>query len=77
MEFWIHFLLADQLKGNRRGQSSWKKGERGGSVVELWTPEQEVGVQNLPPLCYVLEQDTLLPESTGYTQKAVATSRHD
>ena len=41
-------------------------GERGGSVVEQRTP-----VRNLPRLCCVLEQDTLLPESTGNTQEAV------
>ena len=35
------------------------------------------GVRNLPPPCCVLEQDTLLPESTGYTQEVVAPSRHD
>ena len=35
------------------------------------------GVRNLPPLCCVLEQDTLLPESTGNTQEAVTPSRHD
>ena len=40
-------------------------GERGGSVVECRTPEREVGVRNLPPPCCVLEQDTLLPESTS------------
>ena len=34
-------------------------------------------VRNLPPPCCVLEQDTLLPESTGNTQEAVAPSRHD
>ena len=41
-------------------------GERGGSVVECRTPEREVRGWNLPPPCCVLEQDTLLPESTGY-----------
>ena len=40
-------------------------GERGGSGVECRTPEREVGGSNLPPPCCVLEQDTLLPESTG------------
>ena len=49
-------------------------GERNGSVVERQTPEREVSVQNLPQLCCVLEQDTLLPESTGNTQEAVAPS---
>ena len=44
-------------------------GERSGSVVERRTPEREVGVRNLSPPCCVLEQDTLLPESTGYTQE--------
>ena len=39
--------------------------EHGGSVVECRAPEREVGVRNLPPPCCVLEQDTLLPESTG------------
>ena len=34
-------------------------------------------VRNLPPPYCVLEQDTLLPESTGNTQEAVAPSRHD
>ena len=52
-------------------------GERGGSVVERPTPEREVSVSNLPPQCCVLEQDTLLPESTGNTQKAMAPSLHD
>ena len=51
--------------------------ERGGSVVERWTHEPEVGVRNLPLQCCVLEQDTLLPESTGNTQEAMALSRHD
>ena len=41
-------------------------GKRGGSVAEHRT---------LP--CCVLEQDTLIPESTGNTQEAVAPSRHD
>ena len=35
------------------------------------------GVRNLPPPCFVFEQDTLLPESTGNTQEAVAPFRHD
>ena len=48
-------------------------GERGGSVVERRTPEPEVGVRNLPPCC-VLKQETVLPESTGNTQEAVAPS---
>ena len=48
--------------------------ERGGSVVERQTPEREVGVQNIPPLCCVL--DTLLPERTGNTQEVEAPSRH-
>ena len=37
-------------------------------MVESRTPEREVGVRNLPPLWCV---------STGNTQKAMATSRHD
>ena len=44
-------------------------------VLEHRTMVREDG--NLPPPCCVLEQDTLLPESTGNTQEAVATSRHD
>ena len=47
-------------------------GERNGSVVECRTPEREVGVLSLPLPCCVLEQETLLPESTGNTQEAVA-----
>ena len=47
-------------------------GERGGSVVERRTPEQEVRVRNLPPPCCVLEQDTFSPKSIGNTQEAVA-----
>ena len=54
-----------------------KWGERCGSVVECRTPVREVGVRNLPQPCCVLEQDTLLPESTGNTQEAVAPSLHD
>ena len=46
-------------------------------MVERRTPVREVGVRNVPlPACYVLEQDTLLPESTGNTKAAVAPSRH-
>ena len=51
--------------------------KRCGSVVERRTPEREVGARNLPPLCCVLEQDTLLPKSTGNTQEVVAPSVHD
>ena len=41
------------------------RGERGGSVVECRTPEREVqGSRPTSAVC-VLEQDTLLPESTG------------
>ena len=50
-------------------------GERGGSVVERRTPERKVGsskptsamsgIRNLPSPCCVIEQDTLLIESTG------------
>ena len=47
------------------GAFSKSSGERGGSVAECRTPEREVGVRNLPPPCCVLEQDILLPESTG------------
>ena len=46
-------------------------------MVERRTPEQEVGVRNPPPPYCVLKQDTLLPESTGYTQEAEAPSQHD
>ena len=46
-------------------------------MVERRTPEREFEVRNLPPLCSVREQDTLLPESTGNTQEAVASSRYD
>ena len=46
-------------------------------MVERRTPEREVGGSNLTLPCCVLEQDTLLPESTGNTQEAVARSRHD
>ena len=45
-------------------------------MVERRTPEREVGGSNLPPPFRVLEQDTLLPESTGNTQEAVAPSQH-
>ena len=48
--------------------AQWLSGRASDSGVE-------VGVQTLP--CCVLEQDILLPESTGNTQKAVAPSQHD
>ena len=53
------------------------QGERGDSVVECQTLEREVWGSKLSPPCCVLEQDTLLPGSTGNTQEAVAPSRHD
>ena len=40
-------------------------GERGGSVVECRTPEREVRGSRPTAAVFVLEQDTLLPESTG------------
>ena len=52
-------------------------GERGGSVVERRTLEQEAGVRNISPPCCVLEKDTSLPERSGITQEAVAPSRND
>ena len=43
--------------------SALGNGERGGSVVECRS--ERSGVRDLPSPCCVLEQDTLLPESTG------------
>ena len=54
-----------------------KLGERCGAVVERRTPEREVGIRNLLSPCCDLEQDTLLPESTGNTQEVVAPFRHN
>ena len=52
-----------------------------GSVVaqrqSVGLRSERSGFQNLPAPCCVLDQDTLLPESTGNTQEAVAMSRHD
>ena len=66
VSFCLNFGCQWGLKnGHLTFQYTNMMGERGGSVVEGWTPEREVGVRNLPPSCCVLEQDTLLPESTG------------
>ena len=46
-------------------------------MVERRTPEREVGGLKPPPAVFCHEQDTLLPERTGTTQKAVSPSRHD
>ena len=45
-------------------------------MVERRLRSKTSGVQNPSLSCCVLDQDTLLPESTGYTQEAVAPSRH-
>ena len=37
-------------------------------MVEHRTPEQKIGVLNIPPPGCVLEQDTLLPENTTRKQ---------
>ena len=40
----------------------------GSAVAQWWNVglrSERSGVRNLPPPCCVLEQDTLLPESTG------------
>ena len=58
-----HFTMI--LKMVKRQKIPFQYGERGGSVVECRTLEREVGVRNLLLPCCVLEQDTLLPESTG------------
>ena len=41
------------------GGARWLSGRVSDSGARGW------GVRNLPPQCCVLEQDTLLPESTG------------
>ena len=41
------------------------EGERGGSVVECRTPEREVRGSKPTAAMLCVEQDTLLPESTG------------
>ena len=46
-------------------------------MVERRAPEREVGGSKPTSSCCVLEQDTLLPESTGNNQETVAPSRHD
>ena len=46
-------------------------------MVEHRTPEREVGGSRPTYAVVVLEQDRLLPGSTGNTQEAVAPSRHD
>ena len=46
-------------------QSKTTNLERGGSVIDYRTPGREVEVRNLPSPCRVLEQDILLPESSG------------
>ena len=43
-------------------------------MVKRRTPEREFGVRNIPPPCCVVEQETLLPDSTGNIQEAVAPS---
>ena len=55
--------------GGRGGGARWLSGRASDSGGR--------GVRNLPPSCCVLVKDTLLPESTGNTRKAVAPSRHD
>ena len=42
--------------------------DRGSAVAQWWSVglrSERSGVRDLPPPCCVLEQDTLLPESTG------------
>ena len=52
-------------------------GEHGGSVIEHPTPEPEVGGSKPTSAEFCdLEQDTLLHESTGNIQEAVAPSPH-
>ena len=50
-----------------------------GSAMAQWVcvelRSKRSGIRSLSPPCCVLEQDTLLPESTGNTQEAVAPSR--
>ena len=56
--FYSHDHHADNLSQNFR--------ERGGVVVERWTPNQEVlGSIPLASQCCVLEKDTLTSYSTG------------
>ena len=52
-------------------------GDRSGSVVERWTTEQAVVGSKPTSAVFVLERDTLRPESTVNTQEVVAPSLHD
>ena len=62
-------ITPESVVGSRRNTNSSKRlcmsslpeGGAGGLVVEPRTPEREVGVRYLPPLCCVLEQDTFTP----------------
>ena len=69
-------MSASRLRDTKFEHHNIPAGEHGGSVVEHLTPEQEVGVQNLPPQC-VIEQDNFLPESTGNINEAMAPYQHD
>ena len=53
------------------GGAWWLSGRASDSGARGW------GFENLPLLCFVLERDTLVPESTGNTQEAMALSRHE
>ena len=59
------------LDYNCPGGARWLSGRASDSGA------REGGVRNLLPPSFVLEQETLLPESTGNIQKAVALSRYD
>ena len=69
----LHWVTHSNLNSKRLNSNAThipsKRGERGVSVVEHRTLEGEGRVRNLPPTFSVLEQYTLLPESTGMTEK--------
>ena len=57
--------------------SLYNFGVSGDTVVWHRTSDREVWVSKSNSAVCVLEQDTLLPESTGKAQEAVAPSQHD
>ena len=77
--FFLHFCVFFDLCHYVENIFHLTARERGGSVVKRRTPERDMGGggRNLPPPCCVIEQETLLPKSTGYTQEAVVPSQHD
>ena len=62
LSIFFYYAFKDITRERETDRQAEKERESGGTDMKSQT---KPGVRDLPPPCCVLQQDTLLPESTG------------